>query len=202
MNCKHARKLFAAFWDDETTQAEREWLEGHFTSCPPCRREYEQYARTLELVGSLPRVEPSADLPERVLQRVRRSESVPDSLPVVRPLWVPVGSALAAGVLIALTLAGPWMSGREERRRVAGAPEGGAVTEAVLVETPAEPAPASESSARSTGAVATVAMSADSLFDHSEDVEFMLDPVVLHRGRASVNRTSGGHSDEKAVITF
>ena len=32
MNCTHARKLFATFWDDETTQAEREWLESHFTA--------------------------------------------------------------------------------------------------------------------------------------------------------------------------
>src|SRR6185503_2384178 len=81
MNCTHARKLFAAFWDDETTQAEREWLEGHFTSCDACRHDYEQYARTLEVLGSLPRVEPSPELHERVLQRVRRAESVPDRMP-------------------------------------------------------------------------------------------------------------------------
>ena len=27
MSCKRARNLFAAYWDDEATQAEREWLE-------------------------------------------------------------------------------------------------------------------------------------------------------------------------------
>lgn len=201
MNCSHARKLFAASWDDETTQAEREWLEGHFSSCPACRREYEHYARTVELLGGLPRVEPAPDLPERVLQRVRRTESVPDSLPVGRPLWVPIGSAMAAGALIALTLAGPWLDGQRDSRTVARLPDGAAITEPVLVQPSAESAPA----ASATGLLAARAdhaLAADSLFDHSEDVEFILDPVTLHRGRASVNRTSGGQTDEKAVITF
>jgi hypothetical protein len=42
----------------------------------------------------------------------------------------------------------------------------------------------------------------DSLFDHSEDVEFILDPVTLHRGRASMTRTPSGVRGEKAVISF
>lgn len=201
MNCQHARKLFAASWDDETTQAEREWLEGHFTSCPACRLEYEQYARTVECLGGLPRVEPAPDLPERVLQRVRRTESVPDSLPAVRPLWVPVGSAMAAGALIALTLAGPWLSGQRDTRTAARLPEGGAISEPVLVRPPAESTPVPASGLMGARAEHALAM-ADSLFDHSDDVEFILDPVTLHRGRASVNRTAGGQTDEKAVITF
>jgi predicted anti-sigma-YlaC factor YlaD len=198
MNCHHARKLFAASWDDETTQAEREWLEGHFTSCPSCRTDYEQYARTVELLGSLPRVEPAPDLPERVLQRVRRSESVPDRLPAARPMWVPVGSAMAAGALIALTFAGPWMSGQRDSRVAVGLPESGAITQPVLVSGASAESPAAVPSGRADQEL----VSADSLFDHSEDVEFILDPVTLHRGRASVNRTSGGQPDEKAVITF
>jgi len=197
MNCKHARKLYAAFWDDETTQAEREWLEGHFTSCPTCRREYEQYARTLELMGSLPRIEPAAELPERVLQRVRRAETVPDAMPAARPLWVPIGSAVAACALLALTLAGPWTGGSRETGTASRVPD--AVSVPVLVETPAAPAPASGLLA---GGAEPQAAGADSLFDHSEDIEFILDPVVLHRGRASVNRTGGGTADGKAVITF
>lgn len=198
MNCKHARKLFAASWDDETTQAEREWLEGHFTSCPSCRIEYEQYARTVELLGSMPRVEPAPDLPERVLQRVRRSESVPDRLPAARPMWVPLGTAMAAGALIALTIAGPWMSGQRDSRTAVSLPENGTISQPVLVVPPGAPHPASAPSGRADRERAA----ADSLFDHSEDVEFILDPVTLHRGRASVNRTSGGQPDEKAVITF
>ena len=29
MKCGQARRLFGAYWDDEITQAEREWLEAH-----------------------------------------------------------------------------------------------------------------------------------------------------------------------------
>ncbi len=200
MNCKHARGLFPAYWDDETTQAERESLEGHFQSCAACRREYEQYARTLEVLGSLPRVEPAADLPERVLQRVRRAESVPDVLPAGRPVWVPLAGSVAAVALVAVTLAGPWLGGRREARETVPAPVAGAITEPVLVQPAAGTVPDAPRALPARADV--VALSADSLFDHSEDVEFILDPVTLHRGRASVHRTSGARTDERAVITF
>ena len=29
--CDQARRLFGAYWDDEVTQAEREWLESHLS---------------------------------------------------------------------------------------------------------------------------------------------------------------------------
>lgn len=196
MNCNHARKLYAAYWDDETTQAEREWLEAHFASCASCRVEYEQYARTLEVMGSLPRVEPSPDLHDRVLQRVRRAESAPDRMPATRPIWVPVASAAAAVILLAVTLVGPWLNGQHEGLMARRASD--RVSTAPVVQLPTPVAPV-------TGRVATVASvgiaATDSLFDHSEDVEFILDPVTLHRGRASVNRGSSAPG-EKAVITF
>ena len=44
---------------------------------------------------------------------------------------------------------------------------------------------------------------ADSVFDHSEDVEFILDPVVLHRGRAqAVAHMPAGVQGEQTVISF
>jgi len=197
MNCNHARRLYAAYWDDETTQAEREWLEGHFTSCAACRAEYEHYARTLEVLGSLPRVEPSPDLHDRVLQRVRRADSVPDRMPVARPIWVPIASGAAAVVLLAVTLAGPWLGGQRDALMARRANDH-AVSAPVRVQLPT-----SITAANGRGSLVAAAGSAttDSLFDHSEDVEFILDPVTLHRGRASVNRGSGAPG-EKAVITF
>ncbi len=196
MNCNHARKLYAAYWDDETTQAEREWLEGHFSSCPSCRVEYEQYARTLEVLGSLPRVEPSPDLHDRVLQRVRRTESVPDRMPVARPIWVPIASGAAAVVLLAVTLAGPWLNGQHEGLLARRASDRAVTAPVAQLPTSLAPASGHVATVSSMGSAAT-----DSLFDHSEDVEFILDPVTLHRGRASVNHASGAPG-EKAVITF
>ena len=42
----------------------------------------------------------------------------------------------------------------------------------------------------------------DSMFDHSEDVEFILDPMTLHRGRPAVVRASGAAQGQQATITF
>ena len=81
MNCRQAGKLFGAYWDDELTQAEREWLEAHFVSCAECRRGYEDLTRTLELVGDLPRVEISQDFADRVLVKARRRAPATDRVP-------------------------------------------------------------------------------------------------------------------------
>ena len=47
-----------------------------------------------------------------------------------------------------------------------------------------------------------VAAVSDSLFDHSEDVEFILDPVTLHRGRATLTHVPGGAKAAQAIISF
>ena len=204
MNCTHARRLFAAFWDDETTQAEREWLEGHFAACPTCRREYEQYARTLELLGSLPRIEAAPDLAERALQRARRAETAPDRLPQRRPAWVPVTAGAAAVLLVGLTVLGPWIAGTRTAHMAQRSPADRSVSEPVLVNPPvasnqAAPATGDTHPARTLAANSPLP---DSLFDHTADVEFILDPVTLHRGRASVTHSSSPSQGERAVITF
>ena len=201
MNCTHARRLFAAFWDDETTQAEREWLEGHFASCPACRREYEQYARTLEVLGSLPRIEAAPDLAERALQRARRAETAPDRLPLLRPQWVPITAGLAAALLLTLTILGPWLGGARNSRIAERTPAERTLSEPVLVNPP-HALPAAGVDSRLGQNLRSGAPLPDSLFDHSADVEFILDPVTLHRGRASVARSSGPTQGERAVITF
>jgi anti-sigma factor RsiW len=205
MKCNHARKLFAAFWDDETTQAEREWLEAHFSACDSCRHEYESYARTLEVLGTLPRIEPAPDLAERALQRARRAETAPDRLPVSRPVWVPVTAGAAAMLLLTLTVAGPWFSGMRPSRPAAGLQSNTAVTQPVLVRIPGSrgtAVTASKAEGASAKLVASGTPLPDSLFDHSEDVEFVLDPVTLHRGRAAVTRGSSQSQGQRTVITF
>ena len=113
MNCRHARGLFGAYWDDDITQAEREWLEGHFSRCNRCRHEYEAFSRPLEIMAGLPRAESAPDLVERVLARTRHVVAAPDRLPEVTPSWVPL-TAAAALLLIAATLALPWLGARRE----------------------------------------------------------------------------------------
>lgn len=205
MNCHHARRLFGACWDDETTRAERDWLESHFTSCAACRAEYETFSRALELAAALPRHEASPDLVDRVLARARRQAPAPDRVAATSPRWVPITAAAAvlaiAGILVSPWV-GPWSGGLVPQ--VARLEP---VTQPVLRSAPVAVAPARDETPapalRGTAVATAVTEIPDSLFDHSEDVEFILDPVTLRHGRASVARTrTTDVRGEHATITF
>ncbi|MBI1799384.1 MAG: zf-HC2 domain-containing protein [Candidatus Eisenbacteria bacterium] len=204
MRCDRVRGLFGACWDDEITQAEREGIDAHFASCETCRAEYETYSRTLELIGSLPRAEASPDLAERVMARARRAAPVADRLPVRRVTWVPVTAAAALAALLVAAIV-PWLgpAAVTHRATLAGAPV--AVQEPVRVRH--APAPTAQTSRWRSGVRPTASGSlttvADTLFDHSEDVEFILDPVTVRRGHVhSVQPRTATVQGERAVITF
>lgn len=203
MNCGGARRLFGAYWDDEITLAERDWLESHFNACDACRVEYDRFARSIELVGSLPRVEVRPDLAERALARARRATAAPDRLPQGTPRWIPI-TATAALLTIAVTMTLQWVgvapTGRSpERASIAGVGEPEVVQPARIV----RPAPTSTGPDAADMAGALAGGAADTLFDHSADVEFILDPVMLKKGRAhTVLKLNPSVQGEKAVITF
>ena len=206
MSCRNARNLFGAYWDDEITQAEREGLEAHFGACPRCRAEYDEYSRALELLDTLPRVEPAADLVERVIARSRRAAAEPDRVGAPRVAWVPV-TAGAAVIAVALALVLPWIGARPIARGPAPSEGWSARVEGPA---PAQPALRTAGPAAGPGGTAgavrgaplegPVAVVSDSLFDHSADVEFILDPMTLHRGRPATVRTPV--QGEQATITF
>lgn len=201
MNCGQARNLFSAYWDDVVTQAEREWLESHFASCPSCRREYDQLTHTLEAVSDLPRVEVSPGFADRVLAEARRRSPAVDRMPVAARRWVSItATAVLLAVLTGMVM--QWSGMPLAPRRAASV----ALEQPVLV----TPGP---NTAKTNGAAPQAADEswmagnagvADSLFDHSEDVEFILDPVTLRRGRAhTVVRVQPQPArGEQAVITF
>jgi anti-sigma factor RsiW len=190
--CDQARRLFGAYWDDEVTQAEREWLESHLGGCPACRQQYEQFARTLETVGSMPRTDTATDLPERALVAARRAAAIPDRIAVApaRPMWIPV-TATAALLLLASSTLLPWLGTPAVQQMFAHRET--RVTEPRIV----------YATAQSPGEAKSEAALVDSVLNHSEDVEFILDPVVLHRGRAQApSRLPKGVQGEQAVISF
>ena len=200
MKCGGARKLFGAYWDDEITLAERDWLESHFNSCTACRAEYEQFARSIELVGSLPRVEVRPELAERALARARRSTAVADRLPLGAPRWIPI-TATAALLTIAATMALQWM-GVTPPGRTPAPSSVASVSQPELLQPIRAHGPSAATPADADVA-AGMPGTADSLFDHSADVEFILDPVVLSKGRAhTVLKLNPNVQGEKAVITF
>jgi len=202
MKCAQAKRLFGAYWDDDTTQAEREWLESHFVSCPKCRNEYEELAKVLEWTASLPRVEAAPDLVERALARARRAASTGDRIPAAAVPWIPV-TAAAALLLVMATLVSPWVglwpssrANRDVERRPIRQPQ---LVQAVPNSSPTL-GPSGRAGTRSlAGPMANVP---DSLFNHSEDVEFVLDPVTLRRGKGTVTRVPPRPQGAQAVITF
>jgi len=123
-------------------------------------------------------------------------------LPHATPRWIPI-TATAALLTIAATMTLQWMgvapTGRAldpgtgaDNARTARVEPARSPSPATLasVETALEPAPGQPGVA-------------DSLFDHSADVEFILDPVVVRKGRAhTVLHVNPSVQGEKAVITF
>ena len=201
MKCAEAERLFGAYWDDDTTQAEREWLESHFVSCSKCRNEYEELVKVLEWTASLPRVEAAPNLVERALARARRAASSADRISTAGIQWIPV-TAAAALLLVVATLISPWLgvkpgslTNRDMGRRV--------VRQAQLVRPGSTGTSGSHAAgAQSPSPMGPVATVHDSLFNHSEDVEFVLDPVTLRRGRGTVTRVPPRPQGARAVITF
>jgi len=203
MNCAQARGLFGACWDDEITQAERETLESHFAGCPACRAEYDEYSRALELVGDLPRLEPSPNLVERVLARARRVSPALDRVGAPGIPWVPV-TAAAALLAVTVTLVSPWIVPRPASVLPVARIDAGPVRQPELrASAPlASPTAVAAVGAHPEAGVDPLASMPDSLFDHSEDVEFILDPMTLRRGRPATLRSRPAVQGQRATITF
>jgi anti-sigma factor RsiW len=246
--CERATNLFGRAWDDELTAAERDGLERHFAACTPCRREYDELARTLELVQALPRPVVDDGFAVRVLAqaqaRERAGEFAGRRLFALPAAWSALSFgrqavAMAATFVVALGLGAYLMN----RPMVAPGPSSREPSVAILAEPgPTTPAPADVNApvgtagervaprsdervassppaaapaprrvapeggtAPAVAAATTPATEAglDSLFDHSEDVELVLDPVRLRRERGrGYTPASPSVRGEAASITF
>jgi hypothetical protein len=149
-------------------------------------------------MAGLPRVEPAPDLAERVLARTRHVVAAPDRLPEVTPSWVPL-TAAAALLLIAATLALPWLGAHRQGSTLATRT---VVREPALVR-PVSTGPArTPAQSRADSRAGTAATATDQLFDHSADMEFILDPVTLKRGHASLSGQAPATQEERAVVSF
>jgi len=221
ISCERAQTLFGPGWDDELSVVERESLEQHFAGCNPCRRDYDELARTLELVQGLPRPQVSGDFATRVLAEARRREAEGGRGLLITRGWFahPARLAIAAALVVAAGVSGLMMSPKSQAPRVAAqqvaAPAPVVATPVPIVTPPstlasAGPVSPARSDAKPTLArpqrsrpAEVLAAVPDSLFDHTADVELVLDPVTLRkergRGYTPVQTTVKG---EQASITF
>jgi hypothetical protein len=199
MSCKRARGLFGAYWDDEVTQAEREWLEAHFSACTECRSEYEGLVQSLELAASIDREEVPPYFVEQTVARAKRAVVEPDRVPGGTPRWIPI-TAAAALLAVLGGSAIQWAG-------LSTAPEQRSPSSAAAVQQPTwiGPAPPTSSPEPSADPLASsITPVPDSLFDHGEDVEFILDPVTLRKGRAhtTIQGPDAQPRAQQATITF
>ena len=208
MKCGQARRLFGAYWDDELTQAEREWLEAHFGACGSCHRQYDELARALEMVGDLPRAEVSPNLAERALSRARRAAPVADHVPSRTPRWIPVTAAvalLATAGATALQWSGV-MPPRPMTRNEAPMLRDPASVPRAMASRPGSAKPTRSGRAAGDELAASQALAdlGDSLLAQGEDVEFILDAMTIRKGRAhpASRLAPATVRSEQAVITF
>ena len=230
--CERATTLFGSAWDDELTATERDGLERHIEACPSCHREYDEFARTLELVQALPRPQVDDGFAGRVLAAALAREaagaSVGRRLFVLPSAWsLPAfgrpALALAATFVVAIGVGAFLLSrpapGPSNLATVVSAPapivatlpmpavqapvnaEAPAVNPSLRLTTPSvRPSARREASGP---AAATALTIADSLFDHTADVELVLDPVQLRRERGrGYTPASPSVRGETASITF
>ena len=65
MDCEKVRDRFSSLWEKELSPFEEKTFKEHLSSCPECRREYEQFEKTMRWLHSVGEVKvPEGFLPE------------------------------------------------------------------------------------------------------------------------------------------
>ena len=72
MDHTQATALFTAYWDKDLAPEESSRLEEHLRSCVVCRREYEQFEKTVGVVHGLEKVPAPPQFARGVIDRVRQ----------------------------------------------------------------------------------------------------------------------------------
>jgi anti-sigma factor RsiW len=119
MRCDDIRELMSAHLDGNLTPDEEGRLTSHLADCPDCRRDMEALRTTVRFLQDLEPVTPPPDLVEKVHARLQRRQwgfASVVGLPQVR-------LALAAGLLIVLTVYGVRVMSPSSRIASDGVPE-------------------------------------------------------------------------------
>ena len=65
MDCQRVRDRFSSLWEKELAPLDEKEMREHLSSCPECRREFEQFEKTMQWLHSVEEVEvPDGFLPE------------------------------------------------------------------------------------------------------------------------------------------
>lgn len=113
MKCADARELLSAYLDDALDANQRARLADHLRDCPVCAAEFEALRQTIALVGGLEEIEPPPEFHAKLTERLRGLSAGGGSVTRSRrAAWlqtlttVPLRNAIAAAVVLAVTLTG------------------------------------------------------------------------------------------------
>src|SRR5258706_9879528 len=65
-------ELFSAYWDEELGTEQKGALEEHLKSCVVCRREFQEFEKAVDAVGSLDKMVAPPDFSDAVRTRIRK----------------------------------------------------------------------------------------------------------------------------------
>lgn len=72
MNHEQATDLFSAYWDRELSAEDHAALEDHLSACLVCRREFQQFEKTVGLLRSNGRVAAPARFAAKLKKRAKK----------------------------------------------------------------------------------------------------------------------------------
>jgi hypothetical protein len=151
----------------------------------------------LELTGALPRIDASPGLVERVLARSRRVTVAPDVVGEPGVRWMPVAAAAAvllAAALFVVPRITRQVPGAGPAPQLAASRWTGAAAPAAAVKLP---------ELRHAGRSGNRDVTDENLFDHSRDLDLVIDQVTLREGRVTpVGSRQRGVEGDPAIITF
>jgi hypothetical protein len=79
MDCEKVRDRFSSLWEKELTPSEERVVREHLSSCPGCRREWQEFEKTMQWLHSVGEVEvPDGFLPELHEKMEERKGAIPD----------------------------------------------------------------------------------------------------------------------------
>jgi hypothetical protein len=110
MNCRGVSRRLSAFIDNDLSPGIRQSVEEHLRVCRPCARRLEELEAIVASARTLPPLELSAGLKERILATIPWSPRPVLLTRGIRVKFALAGSAFAAAAVLVLLLAGPRQS--------------------------------------------------------------------------------------------
>jgi len=98
MDCERVRGRFSSLWEKGLTFLEEKDIRGHLSSCPECRKEFEQFEKTMQWLHSMEEVEvPDGFFPELHKKiEERKTKATPGKRSAGRWFKLPISIKLPA----------------------------------------------------------------------------------------------------------